>query len=160
MTDIESQARSAEDNEPRGSSRDLPSNDVFEKDDRSTLHGTSIDNELSKETDEKIEEPAGAQAVGPTACPVGQVGADDFVEGGFEGWKVILGCALIAAPTVGWNLLWGVFQEYHSRHFLAGTPTATLSAVGSLQNSLMTALAFVSGKFGDKYGYKVVFWPP
>ncbi|KAG9121663.1 hypothetical protein FRC07_002299 [Ceratobasidium sp. 392] len=156
MTDIESQVRSAENKiAARDESCDLPPTDVFEKDDRSTLRDASVDNELPKEVDEeKIEEPAGIQAAGPTACSVGQVGDDDFVEGGFEGWKVIFGCALIAAPTVGWNLLWGVFQEYHSRHFLAGTPTATLSAVGSLQNSLMTGLAFVSGKFGDKYGYK------
>ncbi|QRV93264.1 major facilitator superfamily transporter [Ceratobasidium sp. AG-Ba] len=150
--DIESRARSAESNVFRNETA-ISSPDESEKDvDRSTLRGSLAENELSIK--EKIEEPAGIQAPGPTACPVGQVGDDDFVEGGFEGWKVIFGCALIAAPTVGWNLLWGVFQAYHSRHFLAGTPTATLSAVGSLQNALMTALAFVSGKLGDRYGYK------
>ncbi|KAF8754717.1 Major Facilitator Superfamily [Rhizoctonia solani] len=106
----------------------------------------------SAATSEK--DPANIQAIGPTACPIGQVGDDEFVEGGFEGWKVILGCALIAAPTVGWNLLWGVFQAYHSKFLLKGTPDATLSAVGSVQNALMTSLAFVTGKLGDRYGYK------
>ncbi|CAE6479612.1 unnamed protein product [Rhizoctonia solani] len=79
---------------------------------------------------------------------------DEFVEGGIEGWKVVIGCALISGPSIGWNLIWGVFQKYHANHFLAGTPGATLSVIGSLQNSLMMALAFVSGKFGDRYGYK------
>lgn len=126
----------------------LPSETVSEQDvERSTLHGGSIYNQSQDAEKEKIDEP-GVQA------SIEKAGADDFVEGGFEGWKVILGCALIAAPTVGWNLLWGVFQAYHSRHFLQGTPDATLSAVGALQNALMTALAFVTGKLGDKYGYK------
>ncbi|CAE6464767.1 unnamed protein product [Rhizoctonia solani] len=110
--------------------------------------------EYDDSTKEKLEEPANLQTVGPTSCAVGQVGGDEFVEGGFEGWKVILGCALIAAPTVGWNLLWGVFQAYHSKVLLKGTPDATLSAIGAVQNSLMTALAFVTGKLGDKYGYR------
>lgn len=26
---------------------------------------------------------------------------DEFMEGGFEGWKVVLGCALIAGPSIG-----------------------------------------------------------
>ncbi|CCO33333.1 putative transporter MCH4 [Rhizoctonia solani AG-1 IB] len=80
--------------------------------------------------------------------------ADEFVEGGVEGWKVVLGCALIAGPSIGWNLIWGVFQKYHAQHFLVGTPGATLSVIGSLQNAIMMALAFVTGKFGDRYGYK------
>ncbi|KAF8686289.1 Major Facilitator Superfamily [Rhizoctonia solani] len=129
----------------------MPSAATSEKDvEQLTLRGDQYDDS----TKEKIEEPANIQAIGPTACPIGQVGDDEFVEGGFEGWKVILGCALIAAPTVGWNLLWGVFQAYHSKFLLKGTPDATLSAVGSVQNALMTSLAFVTGKLGDRYGYK------
>ncbi|KAF8747353.1 Major Facilitator Superfamily, partial [Rhizoctonia solani] len=129
----------------------MPSAATSEKDvEQLTLRGDQYDDS----TKEKIEEPANIQAIGPTVCPIGQVGDDEFVEGGFEGWKVILGCALIAAPTVGWNLLWGVFQAYHSKFLLKGTPDATLSAVGSVQNALMTSLAFVTGKLGDRYGYK------
>lgn len=54
---------------------------------RSTLHEGSI----QETTKEKIDEPT--EKAGTAA--------DDFVEGGFEGWKTILGCALVAAPTVG-----------------------------------------------------------
>ncbi|CEL58613.1 Monocarboxylate transporter 10 OS=Rattus norvegicus GN=Slc16a10 PE=1 SV=1 [Rhizoctonia solani AG-1 IB] len=129
----------------------VPSVAASERDaERLTLSGEQY-GDLMKE---KIEEPASLQAAGLTACSVGQVGDDEFVEGGFEGWKVILGCALIGAPTIGWNLLWGVFQAYHSKFLLKGTPDATLSAVGSVQNALMTGLAFVTGKLGDRYGYR------
>ncbi|CCO33059.1 hypothetical protein BN14_07128 [Rhizoctonia solani AG-1 IB] len=129
----------------------VPSVAVSERDtERLTLNGEQYDDS----TKEKIEEPASLQAAVPTACSVEQVVDDEFVEGGFEGWKVILGCALIGAPTIGWNLLWGVFQAYHSKFLLKGTPDATLSAVGSVQNAVMTGLAFVTGKLGDRYGYR------
>ncbi|CAE6526894.1 unnamed protein product [Rhizoctonia solani] len=100
--------------------------------------------------------PPGEKSIEQTekAIPPAEKQMDEFVEGGFEGWKVVLGCALISGPSIGWNLIWGVFQKYHAQHFLAGTPSATLSVIGSLQNALMMALAFVSGKFGDRYGYK------
>jgi hypothetical protein len=76
----------------------VPSVAASERDaERLTLSGEQY-GDLMKE---KIEEPASLQAAGPTACSVGQVGDDEFVEGGFEGWKVILGCALIGAPTIG-----------------------------------------------------------
>lgn len=39
---------------------------------------------------------------------------------------------LIGCPS----LVWGVFQAYHSEHFLKGTPDATLSAVGAIQNAV------------------------
>ena len=147
------------------SSTAVPEGDI----ERAMLRG-SIVRTISRDSDKKqIKEPADIQAAGPTAYAVGQVGGDDFIEGGVEGWKVILGCTLIAASTVGKHstntlsfvltlcrlevssiqpvlpinnlpnpssLAWGVFQEYHSTHFLRGTPTATLSAVGALQNSV------------------------
>ena len=81
---------------------DLPSTVISEKDiEQATLH-ESVAQTKSRDSDkDQIEEPTCTQAAGPTACAVGQIGGDDFIEGGFEGWKVILGCALIAAPTVG-----------------------------------------------------------
>lgn len=80
--------------------------------------------------------------------------AAEFVEGGFEGWKAVFGCALVAGPSIGWNNAWGVFQRYHATHFLRGTPNGTLGVIGASQSGIMMALAFVSGKFGDRYGYK------
>lgn len=94
--------RSVEGDIPVPDAHVLPSSGVSEKDiEQATLH-ESLPRTKSRDSDkEQIEEPAGVEAAGPTACTVGQVGGDDFVEGGFEGWKVIFGCALIAAPTVG-----------------------------------------------------------
>ncbi|CAE6436299.1 unnamed protein product [Rhizoctonia solani] len=84
---------------PRDSSV-VPCGAASERDvEQLTLRGGQYDDS----TKEKLEEPANLQAVGPTGCSIGRVGEDEFVEGGFEGWKVILGCALIAAPTVGWK---------------------------------------------------------
>ncbi|GAB1525213.1 hypothetical protein RhiTH_008370 [Rhizoctonia solani] len=92
-----------------------------------------------------------------------------FQEGGIDGWKVVLGCALISGPSIGPYLRSfsalalantssrspSRMEKYHAQHFLAGTPGATLSVIGSLQNALMMTVAFVSGKFGDRYGYKM-----
>ncbi|KAG8688901.1 hypothetical protein FRC08_011207 [Ceratobasidium sp. 394] len=75
---------------------------------------------------------------------------DAFIEGGFEGWTVVFGCALVSVSTIGWNLIWGVFETYHADHMLRGTSDAQLSAVGAVQNSLMTFLSFISGKLGDR----------
>ncbi|KAG9121664.1 hypothetical protein FRC07_002300 [Ceratobasidium sp. 392] len=74
----------------------------------------------------------------------------EFIEGGFEGWTVICGCALVSVSTIGWNLIWGVFETYHADHMLKGTSDAQLSAVGAVQNSLMTFLSFIFGKLGDR----------
>ncbi|KAF8714637.1 Major Facilitator Superfamily, partial [Rhizoctonia solani] len=59
-----------------------------------------------------------------------------FIEGGWQGWLVVIGCFLIGAPTVGWNLIWGVFQAYHSAHLLRETPDATISLIGASQNAV------------------------
>ncbi|KAF8704612.1 Major Facilitator Superfamily, partial [Rhizoctonia solani] len=73
-----------------------------------------------------------------------------FQEGGIDGWKVVLGCALISGPSIGPYLPSfsalalantsprspSRMEKYHAQHFLAGTPGATLSVIGSLQNAV------------------------
>ncbi|KAG8695191.1 hypothetical protein FRC09_009315, partial [Ceratobasidium sp. 395] len=59
----------------------------------------------------------------------------DFAEGGVEGWVVVVGCTLVLFSTIGWNLIWGVFEIYHADHTLKGASDAQLSAVGAVQNS-------------------------
>ncbi|CUA71471.1 putative transporter MCH2 [Saccharomyces cerevisiae S288c] [Rhizoctonia solani] len=143
----------------------------------------SIKNNRRSDTDEgdtfdeksiHVEYLPSTHVSGPVTLPI-EVLHDgrDFVEGGLEGWLVVAGCFLIGAPTVGesveqypaaltereftftgWNLLWGVFQAYHSAHLLKGTPDATISLIGASQNAMMAGVAFVSGKLGDRYGYK------
>ncbi|EUC60313.1 MFS transporter [Rhizoctonia solani AG-3 Rhs1AP] len=122
--------------------------------------GGSIKSEQQRDTSENgdIFNEKGVQvqglSSGPVVLPIEILHDDsEFVEGGWEGWLVVAGCFLIGAPTVG-DLLWGVFQAYHSAHLLRGTPDATISLIGASQNAMMAAAAFVSGKLGDRYGYK------
>ncbi|CAL1698359.1 unnamed protein product [Somion occarium] len=59
---------------------------------------------------------------------------------------------------------WGVFQDYYSEHTLAGTSETVLSLLGSMPGLIMTIFSVVTGKLGDRYGYKpflavgAVFW--
>ncbi|KEP46859.1 MFS transporter [Rhizoctonia solani 123E] len=119
-----------------------------------TLHTNSIQDPNVELPEEKFKGPEALQVTGPTVHAKEQTSGDEFIEGGLEGWRAILGCALVVAATAGWNMMWGVFQAYHSKSLLRGTPDATLSAIGATQNALMTGLAFVTGKLGDKYGYR------
>ncbi|CAE6418352.1 unnamed protein product [Rhizoctonia solani] len=101
-------------------------------------------------SEEKAREPESLQASTPSIHSEEQAGQDEFIEGGVEGWKAVLGCTLVVAATAGWNMMWGVFQAYHSKTLFQGTPDATLSAIGAIQNALMTGFAFITGKLGDK----------
>ncbi|KAH7338230.1 major facilitator superfamily domain-containing protein [Rhizoctonia solani] len=92
-------------------------------------------------SEEKVKEPERLQTTSPSIQLVEQAGQDEFIEGGVEGWKAVLGCTLVVAATAG-TMMWGVFQAYHSKTLFRGTPDATLSAIGAIQNALMTGLAF------------------
>ncbi|KAG8688194.1 hypothetical protein FRC09_013054, partial [Ceratobasidium sp. 395] len=139
----------------------------IKEDDRATLNVGSACDQSEKDTKfelnvSHLDHSTSVNNLGPTIAVVAT--DDDFIEGGFAGWKAVVGCSLISAPTVvrntdydnapGWNLSWGVFQAYHSSHFLRHTPDATLSSVGAVQNALMAVVAFIAGKLGDRYGYK------
>ncbi|KAG9000655.1 hypothetical protein FRB94_005308 [Tulasnella sp. JGI-2019a] len=78
----------------------------------------------------------------------------EYPDGG-RGWLVILGCFILAALTLGWPLSWGVFQAYYLKHnTFPGASQTTLSLLGTIQNGVMTITSFISGKLGDRYGYK------
>ncbi|KAG8842704.1 hypothetical protein FRB96_004822 [Tulasnella sp. 330] len=80
---------------------------------------------------------------------------DDYPEGG-RGWLVVLGAFIYAGLVLGWPLSWGVFQSYYLKYnTFPGASQTTLSTLGTVQNGIMTIVAFVSGKLGDRYGYKV-----
>ncbi|CAE6507169.1 unnamed protein product [Rhizoctonia solani] len=130
----------------------LPAGIVFEPDvEKSVLNTDSLQNLGTNSPEEKIG-PVNHQGASPVASLVGQIGEDEFIEGGFEGWKAVLGCALVIAATAVFDsMMWGTFQAYHSKTLLKGTPDATLSAIGAVQNALMYMLAFVTGKLGDRY---------
>ncbi|KAG8787539.1 hypothetical protein FRC12_015462 [Ceratobasidium sp. 428] len=115
------------------------SSSSIKEDDRATLSNGSACDQSEKDTKFELNVPHLDHSTSlnnsrPTIAVA--VTDDEFVEGGFAGWKTVVGCSLISAPTVGWNLSWGVFQAYHSSHFLRHTPDATLSSVGAVQNAV------------------------
>lgn len=70
-------------------------------DDDSLTIRSEANNGLGNGDLEKAElENASSQVEGPVPSSL-DPGNDDFVEGGLEGWKVVLGCALISGPSVG-----------------------------------------------------------
>ncbi|KAG8951099.1 hypothetical protein FRC04_006758 [Tulasnella sp. 424] len=85
---------------------------------------------------------------------------EEFPEGG-RGWWVVLGAFMYAGLVLGWpdlsnpsSLVWGVFQSYYRSHVFPNVSDTTLSLLGTLQNMVLTFTAFISGKLGDRYGYK------
>ncbi|KAG8951100.1 hypothetical protein FRC04_006759 [Tulasnella sp. 424] len=78
---------------------------------------------------------------------------EEFPEGS-RGWLVVLGAFIYAAVVLGWPLAWGVFQSYYKSHVFPNTSDTTLSLLGTLPNMVITFTAFISGKLGDRYGYK------
>ncbi|KZT55897.1 MFS general substrate transporter [Calocera cornea HHB12733] len=77
-----------------------------------------------------------------------------YPEGG-RGWWVVIGCTIIAAVTLGWGLAWGVFQSYYKEHLFPGVPDSVLSVLGSIPGTVMNPIAFVVGKYADRYGYRL-----
>lgn len=71
-----------------------------EDDDNLTIRGDPIAATTAGDLEKAQLENAALQAEGPASSTLYQ-GNDDFVEGGFEGWKVILGCALVSGPSIG-----------------------------------------------------------
>jgi hypothetical protein len=86
--------------DPNQSSSDSPTLTGSNLDiERSTLKASSLQGVDTKPSEEVVEGLAGPQASGSTAHLVGQ--EDDFVEGGLEGWRAVLGCALVIGVTGG-----------------------------------------------------------
>ncbi len=70
--------------------------------------------------------------------------ADSTVPDGGYGWVVVAACAVVTWWFVGTSYSWGVIQAALVEDGVA-TP-ATLSFVGSLSTSLISALAIVNGR--------------
>lgn len=53
---------------------------------------------------------------------------------------------------------WGVFQEYYLDSVYPDSNTSVLSLAGTLCAFMMNATAFISGRYGDRYGFKRVLY--
>ncbi|KAK8844679.1 hypothetical protein IAR55_006528 [Kwoniella newhampshirensis] len=76
-----------------------------------------------------------------------------YPDGGY-GWVVLMCCATLSACTMGWGMNFGVFQEYYAANVYPGANTSILSLGGTLCAFMMNATAFLSGRYGDRYGFK------
>ncbi|KAL6302561.1 major facilitator superfamily domain-containing protein [Sparassis latifolia] len=73
---------------------------------------------------------------------------DSYPEGG-RGWIVVLGCVIFSASTA-----WGIVQTYYVEHLFPHTSESVLSTLGSMSGMIMTLTSVITGKLGDRYGYK------
>ncbi|KAG8905735.1 hypothetical protein FRB99_008372 [Tulasnella sp. 403] len=104
-------------------------------------HGDEIEKGDSLVEDDKFAEPS---------PPLDE---EEYPEGG-RGFSVPLCFTSTDAVCAAESLVWGVFQAYYKQHVLPDASDTTLSLLGTLQNMVMTFTAFISGKLGDRYGYK------
>ncbi|WRT63305.1 uncharacterized protein IL334_000210 [Kwoniella shivajii] len=80
-----------------------------------------------------------------------------YPDGGY-GWVVLVCCVTLAGCTMGWGMNYGVFQEYYSTNVFPGQSTALILLPGALNGFFMNCSAFLSGRTGDRYGFKRVLF--
>ncbi|GFZ44734.1 hypothetical protein JCM24511_02459 [Saitozyma sp. JCM 24511] len=82
---------------------------------------------------------------------------NEYPDGGY-GWVVLICCLTWAGTTMGWGMNYGVFQQYYLEYVWPDTNTAYLSIVGSSCAFFMNIIAFISGRMGDRFGFKLVLY--
>ncbi|WVQ94275.1 hypothetical protein IAU59_001354 [Kwoniella sp. CBS 9459] len=80
-----------------------------------------------------------------------------YPDGGY-GWVVLLCCLTLAASTMGYNMNYSVFQEHYANVIFPDEKTSVLGLGGSLCAFFMNFSAFMSGRVGDRYGFKRVLY--
>ncbi|KAM0747126.1 MFS general substrate transporter [Meredithblackwellia eburnea MCA 4105] len=79
---------------------------------------------------------------------------DTYPEGGWVAWKNVAASFILVGCCNGYGLVWGnLLQELHSTTH-KNTPLSTLNLVAGLMNFVLSFVSFISGRLGDKYGYK------
>ncbi|OCF43102.1 hypothetical protein I317_03071 [Kwoniella heveanensis CBS 569] len=99
------------------------------------------EHENEHEHEHEVDEEAAAVAVEEHVYP----------DGGY-GWVVLICCLTLAASTMG------VFQEHYANVIFPDEKTSVLGLGGSLCAFFMNFSAFMSGRVGDRYGFKRVLY--
>ncbi|SCU84942.1 LAMI_0C09516g1_1 [Lachancea mirantina] len=77
---------------------------------------------------------------------------DDFPEGGFRAWIVVLGCFFGLTTTFGMVNTMSVMETYIQSHQLAKVPSATIGWIFSLMLFLNFGTCIFSGSYFDRNG--------
>ncbi|SCV67804.1 BQ2448_5415 [Microbotryum intermedium] len=79
-----------------------------------------------------------------------------YPDGGSRAWSVVFGCWVFASSQLAFGMTWGVLVEDLSRNHYPHLSLATLNGVMGIAAFLMNGFAFISGRLGDKFGYRPI----
>ncbi|KAJ7153067.1 MFS general substrate transporter [Mycena crocata] len=74
---------------------------------------------------------------------------NEFPDGGFKAWVVVLGVFFIYFSTWGYINSWGVFQAYYQQTILHHASPSQISWIGSLQHCLIFLPGVLTGRLFD-----------
>ncbi|PBK78886.1 MFS general substrate transporter [Armillaria solidipes] len=83
--------------------------------------------------------------------------AEDYPDGGWRAWLVVLGAMCSTFSTFGYVNTWGVFQAYYEERLLLHSSTSTIAWIGSIQYSLVFLPGLVTGRMFDIGYFKLPY---
>ncbi|PCH37061.1 MFS general substrate transporter, partial [Wolfiporia cocos MD-104 SS10] len=75
-----------------------------------------------------------------------------FPDGGWQAWRNVFGCFLLAVTSFGQLNAFGVFQTYYAANMLPNYSNSAISWIGSIQLTITYASGIVLGRIFDVYG--------
>ncbi|KAJ2849227.1 hypothetical protein IWW36_002779 [Coemansia brasiliensis] len=81
---------------------------------------------------------------------------EKYKEDGWFAWLVVLAGCVQAMITLGVSRAHGVYQEYYVVDEFANTPTATISWIGSVQNTMLNLCGIFVGVLSQIYDSRVL----
>ncbi|OJJ50115.1 hypothetical protein ASPZODRAFT_89959 [Penicilliopsis zonata CBS 506.65] len=90
-------------------------------------------------------------------CP--QPAPPKFPEGGLRAWLVVLGAWCVSFSSFGYLNGYGVYQDYYTKHLLAGEASSTIAWIGSVQVFFLFAGGIVGGPLFDRFGAVILYLP-
>ncbi|KAI0357828.1 MFS general substrate transporter [Trametes cingulata] len=81
---------------------------------------------------------------------------EDFPDGGWVAWSVVLGSCLALVSSAGMINAFGVFQDYYQTTLLSKSSASSISLIGSLQTFLLYFLGPFVGRLFDVYGTSIL----
>ncbi|KAJ3566848.1 hypothetical protein NP233_g6742 [Leucocoprinus birnbaumii] len=82
---------------------------------------------------------------------------DDYPDGGFRAWLIVLGTSCCAFATSGFLNSWGVFQSYYETNILRDSSPSQIAWIGSIQYALVFLPGQVTGRMFDLGHFKLPF---